>query len=86
MTIVATVDEGDVRVYFTERGYGYIRNRLTGVETFFHRTDFEGDPATIVEHARVEYRVISYVDRKQITRTKARNVKIVPAPAPQVKP
>jgi len=69
---------GCVRIYFSERGYGYLRDSLTGIETFFHRTDFVGDPTTIVEHARVEYTVITYVDRKQVSRTKARNVTLVP--------
>jgi hypothetical protein len=78
---------GWVRLYFSDRGYGRLRESLTGIETFFHRCDFIGDPTTIVEHARVQYDVVVYTDRKQQTRSKAVRVQLVPAPdAPVVKP
>ena len=73
---------GFVRAYFPDRGYGYVRDGLTGFDTFFHRSDFVGDPATIVERARVQYDVVNYIDRKKFARTKAVNVTLVPQPAP----
>ena len=76
---------GWVCLWFPDRGYGRLRNSLTGVEVFFHRCDFIGDPTTIVEHARVQYDVVSYMDRKNLPRTKAVRVQLAPA-APAVKP
>jgi hypothetical protein len=79
------MENGWVCLWFPDRGYGRLRNSLNGVETFFHRTDFIGDPATVVEHARVQYDVVVYTDRKQQTRTKAVRVQLAPV-APAVKP
>ena len=71
-----------VCVYFPERGYGYLRDSLTGVQIFFHRCDFIGDPATIVEKARVHYDVVHYNDRKNQPRTKAVHVQLAPTSNP----
>jgi cold shock CspA family protein len=76
---------GWVRLYFSDRGHGRIRESLTGIETFFHHSDFEGDPASIVEQMRVQYEVVQYIDRKNQPRTKAVHIQLVPA-APAVKP
>lgn len=73
---------GFVRAYFPDRGYGYLRDGLTGFDSFFHRSDFVGDPATIVERARVQYDVVNYIDRKQFPRTKAVNVQLLPTSIP----
>jgi hypothetical protein len=76
---------GFVRQYFADRGYGYLRDTLNGADFFFHRTDFIGDPATIVIHATVQFVVLPYTNRQGVPATKAVNVKIVPAPADGVR-
>jgi cold shock CspA family protein len=68
-----TVHMGDVRTLFLDRGYVFLREHATGIDTFAHRDDFNCAHTEIVKGLKVTYELSEY-EIKGEKRVKAVNV------------
>lgn len=72
--------EGYIRSWFEERKFGYLRNKITKADSFFHLSDCNVPTDKIIVGAPVRYSLTEYEQKGQ-RRVKAINIeRIVPIP------
>jgi len=74
--------DGYICRYFSERGTGWVRDQRTGIDTWFHRTDFIPDPAKLVVGTKVRFNIVEYMQKGQ-QRKKAADIELL-LPMPEV--
>lgn len=67
---------GFIRSAYPERGFWFLREKLSGVDVFAHRDDFQSDPSLLVAGSNFTYEIVEYVLKGQ-KRTKAVNIRFV---------